>query len=236
MTNGSDALGYDSALAAQACADRVIDHLGEAFEAVLAVGRALEEAKAEMPHGAWERMFKGHPRAVERPIPFSVRTAQMYMAIARNPVLEKTNHGSLFPTSWRTLYELSKVDRSVLENAIADGASTQRWSARRPRASRRRISSRSPSSGARRAARGPCSARPSGNWAAPPSVLIGSTCSSTGSPDVLATLAPSLRDVFGERAERVRDKLAEALSSTEAATARGQILEFRQGAAIYPLA
>jgi len=43
------------------------------------------------------------------------------MKIAEHPVLSNTNHGSFLPTSWRTLYELTRIPEPVLERAIADG-------------------------------------------------------------------------------------------------------------------
>jgi hypothetical protein len=45
----------------------------------------------------------------------------MLMKVAGHPVLANTNHGSLLPTSWRTLYELTKVPTPKLEQAIEDG-------------------------------------------------------------------------------------------------------------------
>jgi hypothetical protein len=48
------------------------------------------------------------------------RTAQMLMAIAANPVLSNTNHGSDLPPSWRTLYELTKLPEPVLLAKIKD--------------------------------------------------------------------------------------------------------------------
>ncbi len=108
----------------QQWADRINRSVGAAAEAYLAVGRELIEAKEALHHhGEWERMFQGHPNAVERPVPFGVRTGQMLMAVAENKIIAelKTNHGSLLPSSWRTAYELTKVPEPVLRQAITTG-------------------------------------------------------------------------------------------------------------------
>ena len=46
------------------------------------------------------------------------------MAIAEHPTLSNTNHGSLLPASWGTLYELTKAEPVKLANAIRDGVIT----------------------------------------------------------------------------------------------------------------
>lgn len=91
-----------------------------AYHAILA-GELLLEAKARLGRGEWLRMFKGHPDTVARPLPFTVRSAQMLMRIAKHPILSNANHGSSLPTSWRCLYELSRLPVPVLERAIAEG-------------------------------------------------------------------------------------------------------------------
>jgi hypothetical protein len=54
-------------------------------------------------------------------LPFGRRTVQMLVKIAANSVLsDPANHGSL-PPCWRTLYELTKIDKGDLESAIAEG-------------------------------------------------------------------------------------------------------------------
>jgi hypothetical protein len=105
----------------QAYADRIRVALGRSVEAILEVGRALLAAKAALDHGMWERLFAGHPAAVLRPVPFSIRTAQRLMAIAEHPVLAQATHVSCLPPSWGTLYELTKVSEPVLERALRDG-------------------------------------------------------------------------------------------------------------------
>lgn len=71
--------------------------------------------------GEWERMFQDHPQAVARPVPFGIDKAQMLMVISRHPLLSKADHGRCLPSSWRTLYELTKVPEPVLRKALTDG-------------------------------------------------------------------------------------------------------------------
>jgi hypothetical protein len=74
----------------QAYADRIRVALGRSVEAILEVGRALLAAKAALERGTWERLLTGHAEAIERPVPFSIRTAQRLMAIAQHPVLSRS--------------------------------------------------------------------------------------------------------------------------------------------------
>ena len=47
--------------------------------------------------------------------------ARMLMAIANHPIISDRNHGSVLPSSWRTLYELARLPNAVLLAALADG-------------------------------------------------------------------------------------------------------------------
>ena len=83
-------------------------------EAILEVGRLLTEARSALGHGEWEGMC-------ERELPFTPRTAQMLMAIAKDPRLSNPKHVSLLPPAWGTLYELTKLDDDQFEEKVADG-------------------------------------------------------------------------------------------------------------------
>ena len=52
---------------------------------------------------------------------FSPRTARRVMEIARHTVISDRTRGSDVPPSWRTLYELTKVESKLLEVAIKEG-------------------------------------------------------------------------------------------------------------------
>jgi hypothetical protein len=62
-------------------------------------------------------------------LPFSVRTAERLMAIARNPVLTKSDNLSLLLRVLGLFYLLSQVDVDRLEAKLADGTITSRLEA-----------------------------------------------------------------------------------------------------------
>ena len=53
-------------------------------------------------------------------LPFGPRTAQILMKIARGPRLGNAKHASLLPSSWRTLYEITKLDDEAFDRALAE--------------------------------------------------------------------------------------------------------------------
>jgi hypothetical protein len=103
---------------AQDHADIVLRLLDRIASDTILIGEQLAQAKERLDHGEWLRMFKGHPTPVERPLPFGARTGQMLMKIAAHPVLSDANHGSHLPTSWRTLYELTRLPEEMLKKAL----------------------------------------------------------------------------------------------------------------------
>jgi len=95
-------------------ARRITDAWNASREAVIHVGALLIEAKDVLPHGDFQAM-------VDAELPFGPRTAQRLMAIVADERITNTTHGSLLPASWRTLYELTRLDDAVLEGAFAAG-------------------------------------------------------------------------------------------------------------------
>jgi hypothetical protein len=83
-----------------------------AVTGIIRTGHLLRQAKIQLAHGDWTDML------VQK-LPFGPRTAQRLMAIAAHPVLSNPTHVSVLPSSWGTLYELSKLDSDVLERCIA---------------------------------------------------------------------------------------------------------------------
>src|SRR5207247_103476 len=57
-------------------------------------------------------------------LPFTPRTAERLMAIARNEVLTDATHESHLPVAVSTLYELSRISKPTLEEKIKDGTIT----------------------------------------------------------------------------------------------------------------
>jgi len=88
----------------------------KAAEAILETGKLLNEAKRALPHGEFARMLQSSD------LPFSERTAQRLMAIARHPILSNPTHVSLLPPAWSTLSALCQVPGDTLRLKFESGA------------------------------------------------------------------------------------------------------------------
>ena len=80
----------------------------------LEAGRTLIDAKKALAHGQFEAM-------VADDLPFGKRTAQCLMAIGRDQRITNANHGAFLPPTWRTLYELTRLDDETFTRAIDTG-------------------------------------------------------------------------------------------------------------------
>ena len=74
-------------------------------------------AKKTLPHGDFQSLFEG-----EECLPFGWSTANKLMAIGKDSRLSNSDHGPNLPVSWRTLYELTKLDDDTFDAAIETGA------------------------------------------------------------------------------------------------------------------
>jgi hypothetical protein len=83
-------------------------------DGIFEVGDLLIAARAGLDHGEFLQM-------VMHELPFSPRTAQSLMAIARDPRLRKAHHGALLPPSWRTLDELTRLNDEQFAWALGEG-------------------------------------------------------------------------------------------------------------------
>lgn len=106
--------------------DQAVYRITEAWQkqipAIIETGKLLLDTRdgpKKLEHGQFMIM-------IERRLPFGIRTAQCLMNIAEHSILTDANHGSHLPASWRTLYELTKVDHEVLEEKIKDGTVNRR--------------------------------------------------------------------------------------------------------------
>jgi hypothetical protein len=90
--------------------------LGQAVAGFVAAGKHLAQVKASkvIPHGEWEDWCR-------KEIGISPPTAVMLMALPRHEVISNPYHGKDLPPSWRTLYELSRLDAPLLIAAIEAG-------------------------------------------------------------------------------------------------------------------
>jgi hypothetical protein len=109
---------FSSVNQAEFWAERIRTSLSRSIESIIQAGRDLIEAKAKLEHGEWERMFD------DELLPFGARTARRLMAIANHPILSNRTHASDLPSSWMTLYELSRVPEPKLEEALSSGTIT----------------------------------------------------------------------------------------------------------------
>jgi hypothetical protein len=91
------------------------------IEGIIRTGKLLLAAKKALDRGTFISMIRS-----DEALPFNERTAQRLMKIAEHPVLTNATHVSRLPTSWGTLYELSKAKPKLLEAKIQDGTITPR--------------------------------------------------------------------------------------------------------------
>ncbi len=110
----------------QAIADLVNGQAEDTVRSIINTGEHLLEAKEEVGHGGWEKLFDR--AALERPVRFHVRTARRYMAIAEKHIdlivasEEAGSDGlSVFPPHVATLEALAALPRDVLRAAVKDG-------------------------------------------------------------------------------------------------------------------
>jgi hypothetical protein len=99
-------------------AEKINGAMADSVAAIIATGQAFIDAKIAVGHGQFERLFANHADPLENPVKCTSRTAQMLMKIAGDPILSNTNHGSVLPPSWRTLYELSTLPPDKLQVAL----------------------------------------------------------------------------------------------------------------------
>ena len=95
-------------------AGRIAARWGASVAAIIDTGKLLIDAKAALPHGEWGAM-------IERDLPFKRSTAFRLMAIAKDERLQMVPTGQHLPPSWRTLYEISKLDDERFEAKLKNG-------------------------------------------------------------------------------------------------------------------
>ncbi len=67
---------------------------------------------------------------IKNDLPFGEDTAERLIKIARDPRLSNSAHGRILPPSWRTLFELTKLNDEQFDRLVAAGvirADMQRW-------------------------------------------------------------------------------------------------------------
>ena len=103
----------------QRWAEKITSTYGDSVQAIIEVGRQLQQAKAECSHGEWGELTgrtTGNPM-----LPFSYTAAWRLISIANNPALANVAHVQHLPASWGTLAMLANLDADDIEAAIAAG-------------------------------------------------------------------------------------------------------------------
>lgn len=100
---------------ADAWARRIGGAWQKSIDAIFETGRLIAEAKAALPHGEFEKM-------VDSDLPFAGSTARRLMMIAKDDKLANRAHAHVLPSSWATLYELTKLDTETFERRIKEGS------------------------------------------------------------------------------------------------------------------
>jgi hypothetical protein len=85
------------------------------------LGRRLCEARANLPHGEFGRLFAEHENAVEGALQFSARWARQLMVIAANDAIANRKHASDLPADITTVALLARLPASELKAAIERG-------------------------------------------------------------------------------------------------------------------
>ena|SRR5690348_6318197 len=102
--------------ARRAAANETVRSLGESLAAMKASGRFATDA--------WERMFKDSSNPYKTHFPFTRRTGEKFVTIAKNPILFSRSHETALPASWTSLYELAALPAARLERAFERGLIT----------------------------------------------------------------------------------------------------------------
>lgn len=113
---GGHQVGHQANVGAAPClwADRISAAWRKSAEAFIETGHLLNTAKEQLSHGDWMPLV--------RELPFSERTAQMLMRIARDKRIANPQNISYLPPSWSVLHELTKLDDQTFSAMLSDGS------------------------------------------------------------------------------------------------------------------
>lgn len=102
------------ALSVNDWADRIATTWRQSFEAIIATGALISQAKAALQHGEFLGLINMH-------LPFGPRQAQRLMTIAADERITNTTYKSYLPPHSSTLYELTKLDSQEFDARVLDG-------------------------------------------------------------------------------------------------------------------
>lgn len=102
-------------------ADRFETSLRKSLGFAIRLGKRLCDAKAELGHGEFGRLFSDHPNPIEGALAFSSSWARKLMAIGGHPAIAKRDSSHDLPANINTVYVLSRLPAPELEAALARG-------------------------------------------------------------------------------------------------------------------
>jgi hypothetical protein len=117
-------------------ADRIRPHLTQAAASMIAAGKELAAAKAELPHGQFGPLLDE--------LGLSARMAQRFMRVAAHPVLGNATRVTHLPAAIGTLDELTRWDPAELAEAIDSGEITTTTTRAEAQSTRRQVEPASP--------------------------------------------------------------------------------------------
>lgn len=94
---------------------RISERWKDSVGAIIEAGRLLMDAKRTLGHGNFLKMFEN------KEVPFGDSTARKLMAISSKQQILKQEHVPVLPSSWGTLYELTRLDDATWELAMEEG-------------------------------------------------------------------------------------------------------------------
>lgn len=101
--------------------DRFELSLRKSLQTAIVLGQRLLEAKENLPHGEFGRLFRDHESPVEGALQFSASWARKLMAIGANDAITNRSHANDLPPDIETVYVLSRLPAAEIEAAIERG-------------------------------------------------------------------------------------------------------------------
>ena len=100
-------------------ADHITGEWRKTVEGIISTGQALIDAKSNLGHGSFGKMFPDSVSPIERPVPFGSRAGRMLMAVTER--FSNRKYTSVLPPSWMTLNILTQPDPEIVDDWIDAG-------------------------------------------------------------------------------------------------------------------
>jgi len=100
----------------------IVQNWNKSRDAIIKVGQILMEAKDKQHKG--ELNEKSWLKLVQSELPFTPRTADRLIAIAKCEWITSGEYNDSLPVSWGSLYEISRLSKEQFENGIKNNSIT----------------------------------------------------------------------------------------------------------------